>query len=53
MLIWFGLIALVITGCLAVKLYQRHLDAQIGPWMTELAPQRTRPMRQRIDGRNR
>jgi hypothetical protein len=52
MLTLIGLLLLAAAGWVAVKFYERHLDAQMGPWIaSELSPQRSRPrlVRQRID----
>ncbi len=50
----FTLLALAITvigGRFLVKLYERHLDTQVGPWIAgELQPQRSR-VRHGIDPR--
>jgi hypothetical protein len=47
----FTLLALAITvigGRFLVKRYERHLDAQLGPWIVgELQPQRSRSRRSR------
>ncbi|WP_398482265.1 hypothetical protein [Tardiphaga sp.] len=50
----FTLIALAVVtigGRFLTKLYERHLDAQVGPWIVhELQPQRIQAQR-RIDCR--
>ena len=50
----FTLIALAVVtigGRFLTKLYERHLDAQVGPWIVnELQPQRIQAQR-RIDYR--
>ena len=50
----FTLLALAIVtvgGRFLTKLYERHLDAQVGPWIAnELQPQRSHAQR-RIDYR--